>query len=186
MTTNNAINSSHNGVSGSGSFVGDTNATLVTPILGTPTSGTLTHCTGLPLTGGGVTGIIAAANLLPFGSNNTKVITFTNNLATTGTQTITGVGFTPSLVIFYATTSGATFSFSIGFDNGSTPQNIHQANTLVFFNTNPSGTSIILNITGTDYVYANITSFNSDGFVITWSKGGSPTGTAGVVALCFQ
>lgn len=53
MTTNNAVNTSLSGQTGTGSFVGSTSATLVTPALGTPTSGTLTNCTGLPVAGGG-------------------------------------------------------------------------------------------------------------------------------------
>ena len=53
MTTNNAVNVTLSGQSGTGAFAGTTSPTFVTPILGTPTSGTLTNCTGLPVAGGG-------------------------------------------------------------------------------------------------------------------------------------
>lgn len=48
---------------GSGNVVLSTSPTLVTPILGTPTSGTLTNCTGLPIASG-VSGL--AANVATF------------------------------------------------------------------------------------------------------------------------
>ena len=46
---------------GSGATVFATSPTLVTPLLGTPTSGVLTNCTGLPVAGGGTGSATAAA-----------------------------------------------------------------------------------------------------------------------------
>lgn len=52
MATNNAVNTSLSGQTGTGNFVGSTSPSLVTPALGTPASGVLTNCTGLPITTG--------------------------------------------------------------------------------------------------------------------------------------
>lgn len=77
MTTNNAINSSLSGQSGTGSFAGTTSPTFTTPILGTPTSGTLTNCTGLPIAGttGYGTGVASALAANVTGSNGIVLAT---------------------------------------------------------------------------------------------------------------
>jgi hypothetical protein len=51
MTTVNILGNALSGASGTGSFAGTTSPTFTTPILGTPTSGTLTNCAGLPIAG---------------------------------------------------------------------------------------------------------------------------------------
>jgi len=52
MAKINAVNTSLEGQTGTGSFVGSTSPSLTTPVLGTPSSGTLTNCTGLPISTG--------------------------------------------------------------------------------------------------------------------------------------
>ena len=77
---------------GSGAPVRATSPTLVTPALGTPSSGVLTSCTGLPMTTG-VTGILGAANGgTGIANNAASTITITGAYALTLTiSNTTGV-----------------------------------------------------------------------------------------------
>ena len=85
---------------GSGSLVFATSPTLVTPLLGTPTSGVLTNCTG---TAAGLTaGNATLAETVTTNANLTGVITSVGNATSIASQTGTGTKFvvdtSPTLV----------------------------------------------------------------------------------------
>lgn len=77
MATNNAVDTSLSGQTGTGSFAGSTSPLFTTPVLGTPTSGTLTNCTGLPISTGvsGLAAGIATFLATPSSANLATAIT---------------------------------------------------------------------------------------------------------------
>lgn len=75
---------------GTGALVFATSPTLVTPLLGTPTSGTLTNCTGLPVASG-ISGLgtgVATALAINVGSAG-AFVTFNGALGTPSSGTLT-------------------------------------------------------------------------------------------------
>lgn len=90
MATRNGVNLGLFGSSGTGAFAGTTSPTFTTPLLGTPTSGTLTNCAGLPIAGI-ATGTGSATHV----TNSSGVSSFTAAM-TNGQVLIGSTGATPT------------------------------------------------------------------------------------------
>lgn len=122
---------------GTGNFVFATSPTLVTPILGTPTSGTLTNCTGLPISTG-VSGLgtgIATFLATPTSANLAAAVTNEtgSGLLVFGTSpTIT----TPTIT--FSTTAALTAGTNAQGQGAITTDNVVVATTA----NNPSGVTL--------------------------------------------
>jgi hypothetical protein len=116
-----------------------------------------------------------------------KIGSFTHDLSSSGTQSITGVGFQPSSIILLAsiTIPGVV---SVGMDDGT--------NHYVIMNDNPDATGkwlgnsnysvyLLISAGAPDVGRAYIQSFDSDGFTVNWFPMSSPTGTATVFYLAM-
>lgn len=106
------------GETGSGALVFATSPTLVTPALGTPASGTLTNCTGLPVAGGG-TGVAAIPKFRAYNGSLQSIapstftkITLDNEIFDTNSNfdNATNYRFTPTVAGKYLVTLSVFWS----------------------------------------------------------------------------
>lgn len=128
-------------------------------------------------------------------TNTTKRIktgVFTRAMSSSsGNQAVTGVGFTPKYVLFLSAVT-ATSKMSIGLDVGGAVGAGGQGSI-------QDNSGSIADTYAVDLVYSiglsegagvsqigRVSSFDSDGFTISWTKAGSPTGTATIRYYAFE
>lgn len=120
-----------------------------------------------------------------FAFGNVKVGSTTYDVSTTGSLAVTGVGFTPKLLILLAQLgSGTNSTLSVGFCTTDTVGSISQDDAGKGWQETSKIATIWITAPGTNALLA-YSSFDSDGFTLTKSKNGSPTGTATLIYLCL-
>lgn len=151
---------------------------------------TMPNCTD---TGGNHLNYTQSTNSFSCGTSSTSsfavyIGSFSRDTATaSGTQSVTGVGFQPTACLFFGAASSATAEVSWGADNDT-------ANFCISDNHNATADTFGLNSdssirwveSGADRYEGTITTLGADGFTITWTKTGSPTGTNTSQFLCFD
>ena len=128
----------------------------------------------------------------PDGSTQTtatryKVGAFTRDLTlAAGTQAVTGVGFAPQAIFFMASVGGVPGRTSWGISDGTTSRALFDHHPTYADSFNLTAIPIYLvESPGVDS-YGALSSFDSDGFTISWTKAGSPTGTATIFYIAFK
>ena len=128
---------------------------------------------------------VAAARTALLGAQ--KVGTFTRDATTaSGTQSVTGVGWAPTLLLLHANINGASAS-SLGFVNAGASISI--------FDDNPNGAGTYA-VSGTNGIYISgpapaavqfaLATFDADGFTFNVTKVGAPAGTITVHYVAFR
>ncbi len=150
--------------------------------------GTQTLTANIPMSTFKLTGLgngTAATDSMAYGQRmKVKVVSTTYDLTTaSGSQTVTGIGFTPSAVFIMAGVN-ATSYVSWGISDGTTNVAVADNGAVSAGTHTVSGSVAVYNIQGVGvYQSATIGSFTSGQFIITWTKSGAPTGTAGIYCL---
>ena len=102
--------------------------------------------------------------------------------AVTGGVSYTGVGFTPKAIIFLGTDNAITGSW--GFSDDTTEGIVFNDDGTTTLSTDTVAIRISEGV-GARQV-ATVSSFDSDGFTLSWTKTGTPTGTATIKYLAFR
>lgn len=124
----------------------------------------------------------------PEWADGIKIANFSRDMASaSGDVAYTGVGFKPSAVIFFASVAGAA-GLSAGGSDATTHGCIFDAhiNTASSWSYSAAICIYLLTASAGTYQCAIVKSMDADGFTLTWTKGNSPSGTAGGVYFAIR
>lgn len=126
-----------------------------------------------------------AAGTAPEWASGIKVITATRDLsAASGDVSYSGVDFKPSAMIAMAGVDAST-TISHGFIAGTIDANMAW-NYSAASAWNVNNACVILAYVSSAYQMAVLKTWDTDGFTLTWTKSGSPTGTLNMSFLCLR
>ena len=136
---------------------------------------------GGQIAAGGVYAVVynGTAFQLLGGTLRAHIGTFTRDLTTaSGTQNVTGIGFTPTQVFMMGAINGSTV-VSFGLDDGTTHGSVFNDYQDIANSGGLLTTFSVIAVTavGNTFQQAKITALASDQFTLTWTKTGSPPGT---------
>ena len=104
----------------------------------------------------------------------------------TQTQAITGLGFKPSAIMIHIGHYN-TFSSSVGWSSQDYPNGSNMARFSATADRVNFGQIVNLTQTaGVDYMTATISSYDTDGFTISWVRTGTPTGQLNGYFMAFK
>lgn len=122
--------------------------------------------------------------------NRFKVGSFTRDTTVaSGTQAVTGIGFTPRVCTFFACCGGAVGTLSLGVDNNSSQYAMFDRQTYVsdaYYYWTTSSIQYYDPAAGGKVYRGLVNSFDSDGFTIGWERLGTPSGTLTVIYLAVR
>lgn len=115
-----------------------------------------------------------------------KVGTFTRDMTVvSGNQAISGIGFKPSAIIFFAAYNGQ-IGASWGIDDGTSHLGLADTSNATI-NTHSSGVDTIyyFGLAGITY-RGQVLTFDADGFTIAWIKTGATAGTLNIIFFALR
>ena len=135
---------------------------------------------------GGTNRKTAASRLKTYIGPLVKTGSFTRDTTASGSTQAIDTGFAVKAVIFFMTQDEGAGEMSMGLDDGTTPVTIGDV-----YNATNNAYGVftdrsIRDVHSSGNTYnGSVTTLASDGFTVTWTKAGSPTGTITVIYLAI-